>query len=386
MKICLVSSSFYPATFYGGPIAATWDLSNKLAENGYEIYVSTTNANGNKQLDEHKNQFVQKSENVWVKYYHEQLINKFSFSFIFGIWKDIKKADVVYIQYLFHYTVLFSLFFAVFQKKKIVICPRGSFSRYTFSNKFSTFKKIWFFLFIKPFQNKVKWQASSYLERNDIKRFLPNADIKEVNDGVDFSSFQDADMISKTNLVLKYTNQNFQEIDSVFFSMGRLHKIKRFDVLIDAFSIFVKECPNTKLLIAGEDDGVKLQLEEQIRNAGLNDAIFLIGRVNHQQKKELLTNATVFTLASEFESFGIVVAEALSCGCPVVVSNKTPWKDIEKNNCGILAENEKVSFYNALRMIKKKNYQREDCKRYIKSHFDWETISNDFIGSFLTEK
>ena len=46
MRICLVSSSFYPATVYGGPISATWELSKKLAENGYEIYVSTTNANG----------------------------------------------------------------------------------------------------------------------------------------------------------------------------------------------------------------------------------------------------------------------------------------------------------------------------------------------------
>ena len=64
MRICLVSSSFYPANFYGGPISATWDLSNKLAKKGYEIYISTTNANGNKQLDEHKNQYVQKSENV----------------------------------------------------------------------------------------------------------------------------------------------------------------------------------------------------------------------------------------------------------------------------------------------------------------------------------
>ena len=193
-------------------------------------------------------------------------------------------------------------------------------------------------------------------------------------------------MLSKTDLVLKYTNQNFQEIDSVFFSMGRLHKIKRFDVLIDAFCIFSKEYPNAKLLIAGEDDGVKLQLEKQIHDLGLMDAAFLIGRVNHQHKKELLTNATAFALASEFESFGIVIAEALSCGCPVVVSNKTRWKDIEKNNCGILAENEKVSFCNALKMINKKDYNSEDCKRYVKSHFDWEKISNDFIGSFLTEK
>ena len=50
MRICLVSSSFYPATFYGGPISATWDLSKKLAENGHEIYVSTTNANGDRKL------------------------------------------------------------------------------------------------------------------------------------------------------------------------------------------------------------------------------------------------------------------------------------------------------------------------------------------------
>ena len=41
MKICLISSSFYPATFYGGPISATWDLSKKLAEKGNEIFVST---------------------------------------------------------------------------------------------------------------------------------------------------------------------------------------------------------------------------------------------------------------------------------------------------------------------------------------------------------
>ena len=31
MRICLVSSSYYPATFYGAPVSATWDLSHKLA-------------------------------------------------------------------------------------------------------------------------------------------------------------------------------------------------------------------------------------------------------------------------------------------------------------------------------------------------------------------
>ena len=165
MRICLVSSSFYPATFYGGPISATWDLSKKLAEKGHDIYVSTTNANGNDKLDIECNCFLKKENNFFVKYYNEQLINKFSFSFLFGIWLDIKKSDVVYIQYLFHYTVLLSLLCSVIQKKKIIICPRGSFSVFTLSNKFAFLKSFWLSLFIKPFVGDIIWQASSCLEK-----------------------------------------------------------------------------------------------------------------------------------------------------------------------------------------------------------------------------
>ena len=46
MRICLVTSSFYPATLYGGPIFSTWNLANKLVEKDVKVYVSSTNANG----------------------------------------------------------------------------------------------------------------------------------------------------------------------------------------------------------------------------------------------------------------------------------------------------------------------------------------------------
>ena len=77
MRICLVSSSFYPATFYGGPISACWDLSKKLVEKGNEIYVSTTNANGTKKLDIECNRYLEKRTNVFVKYYNENQIWNF---------------------------------------------------------------------------------------------------------------------------------------------------------------------------------------------------------------------------------------------------------------------------------------------------------------------
>ena len=379
MRICLVSSSFYPATFYGGPISATWDLSKKLASKGVEIYVSTTNANGSNKLDVERNIFLKKQDNIFVKYYNEQIINKLSFTFIFGIWNDIKKSDVVYIRYLFHYTVLFSLIFGVFQNKKLIICPRGSFSNFTLLNKLSFIKSLWIRLFISPFSNKIIWQASSYLEEKDIKRNFPEAKIEIINDGVDFNSFQHSVSISKELLLYKFAKQKFETVSNLFFSMGRLHKIKRFDVLIDAFLKFLKKNKDAKLLIAGGDDGDKEYLEQKISNLRIYNSVFLIGEIGFLDKKLLLNNCDYFTLASEFESFGIVVAEALACGKPIVLSNKTPWKDLEINNCGILADNDKESFFNAFVKIVHEKYDSRNIKNYLKSNYDWEIIVARFI-------
>ncbi len=265
MRICLVSSSFYPAIFYGGPISANWDLSKKLAEKGIEVYVSTTNANGSKKLDVECNKYLKKEENVFVKYYNEQITNKFSFSFLFGIWSDIKKSDIVYIQYLFHYTVLFSLLFSVFQKKKIVACPRGSFSLFTLNNKLPFIKLLWLNFLIKPMINKIVWQASSYLEEKDILNKFPNADVEIINDGIDYDSFQNSILVSRNELLNKFTGITCNDVSNIFFSMGRLHKIKGFDVLIDAFNLFLEKDKYAKLIIAGGDDGLGNKLKNHIK-------------------------------------------------------------------------------------------------------------------------
>lgn len=380
MRVCLVSSSFYPAIFYGGPISSTWDLSKKLGEKNIEVYVSTTNADGNKRIkDIDTKEHIKQAENVFVRYYHEQLINIFSFSFLFGIFSDIKKSDVVYIQYLFHYTVLFSLLFSVFLGKKIILCPRGSFSSFTLSNKRSWLKRLWLFLFISPLKNKIIWQASSYLEKEDILFYFPKVDVKIIPDGIDVDSFSNSNKIDKKELLKKYTNKDFKNVSDVIFSMGRLHKIKRFDVLIDAFKLYLDENKNEKLLIAGADDGVRNALENQIKELKLEDSVFMIGLVNFSQKKELLSNCSFFSLSSDFESFGIVVSEALACGVPVVVSDKTSWKNIERNNCGIFVKNQKEDFCTAFHQIQERNFTSENCKKYVKDNFDWKIVTKKFL-------
>ena len=385
MRICLVSSSFYPATFYGGPVSATWNLSKKLAENDVKIYVSTTNANGQNRLEVETNRYLRKKDNLFVKYYHEELINNFSLSFLFGIWSDVKKSDVVYIQYLFHYTAIFSLIFSVFQMKKIIVCPRGSLGEWGLQYKWKNIKKLWLFIFVNPFIKNVMFQASSYIEKKDILRKYPNAKVEIINDGVDFSAFQNAEKKSRIEIVKKHTKIDFDEVSNIFFSLGRLHKIKGFDVLINAFEIYLQKDKNAKLIIAGGDNGMGDQLEQQILELKLNKSVFLIGEVDFEEKKILLSNCDYFVLASEFESFGIVVAEALACGLPIVVSDKTAWKDINKNNCGIFAENRKEDFFKALKQIKKQDFTASNSKNFVKENYDWDIVSKKFLN-LITKK
>jgi len=379
MRICIVSSSFYPANFYGGPISATWDISKKLAENDVEIYVSTTNANGLNRLYLKPNRYLRQQNNLFIKYYHEEFINNFSFSFLFGIYHDIKKSDVVYIQYLFHYTAIISLILSIFQRKKTIVCPRGSLGTWGLQYKKKNIKKLWLFMFVKPFIKNVIFQASSYIEKKDILRKYPNAKVEIINDGVDFSAFQNTEELSRIEVIKKHTNIDFDEVSNIFFSMGRLHKIKGFDVLINAFEIYLQKDKNAKLIIAGGDDGIGDQLEQQVLELKLNKSVFLIGEVEFEEKKILLSNCDYFVLASEFESFGIVIAEALACGKPCVVSNKTPWKHLEMNNCGILVDNEKESFATGLSDIINKDFDSNKIKNYVKSNYDWGIIVTIFL-------
>ena len=73
-------------------------------------------SNLNKKLHVDTNNFLSIKKGLFVKYYNEEIINIFSFSFLKGVLSDIRNSDIVYLQYLFHYTVLISLIYSFFCK------------------------------------------------------------------------------------------------------------------------------------------------------------------------------------------------------------------------------------------------------------------------------
>jgi glycosyltransferase involved in cell wall biosynthesis len=123
-------------------------------------------------------------------------------------------------------------------------------------------------------------------------------------------------------------------------SLGRIHPKKATDVLIQAFAGTLASDPAWHLVIAGPDQiGWQKELEALAVNLGIADRITWTGMLKGTLKWGAFTSSEVFVLPSHQENFGIVVAEAMACGLPVILSNKVNiWREITVYWAGLICE------------------------------------------------
>lgn len=98
-------------------------------------------------------------------------------------------------------------------------------------------------------------------------------------------------------------------------AIGRLEHEKGYDILINAWKLIKVNYPDWTLEIYGEGKE-HFMLQELICSHGLTDSITLKGNTNNVP--EVLSNASIFVSSSRYESFGLVLIEAFSCGLPIV--------------------------------------------------------------------
>lgn len=146
---------------------------------------------------------------------------------------------------------------------------------------------------------------------------------------------------------------NVPELKSIFFKefpqlrnkrlllfLSRIHEKKGCDILIKAFSTIAEQNPSLHLVMAGPDQtGLIGKLNIHAQELGILDRITFTGMLQGDMKWGAFYAAEVFILPSHQENFGIVVAEALACGKPVLISNKINiWREITKDKAGFIDE------------------------------------------------
>lgn len=165
-----------------------------------------------------------------------------------------------------------------------------------------------------------------------------------------------------------------KEYDGVF--LGQLVPGKIRD-LIEVWKEVNKVIPGAKFCIIGDGPNRK-ELETQAVEYGLN--ITFKGWISGREKYMLMKSSKVFVFPSYYESWGIVVAEALACGLPVVAYSQPVYREVFGNALIGVKIGEIKEMAKKIINVLKNNYTNKEGMQ-VASKLDWKDVaSNELLN------
>ena len=166
---------------------------------------------------------------------------------------------------------------------------------------------------------------------------LTNAQVQEAKDWYGISKYEvvrngvDIRQIQENVCSKQEARKTFgiREDAFVVIGVGRLHPIKRYDFLLEAFAEVCRSKDNAHLLLAG-DGGEKENLMQKVKQLGLEQSVTFLGDIKDTTK--LYCAADVLAVTSETESSSLVAIEAQACGTRCVLSAGVPQESILLSN------------------------------------------------------
>jgi glycosyltransferase involved in cell wall biosynthesis len=125
--------------------------------------------------------------------------------------------------------------------------------------------------------------------------------------------------------------------------LGRIHRIKGCDILLEAFAQVAARDGDLHLVFAGPDQGgLQPALRERAIQLGIENRVSWPGMLDEQRKWQMIESAEVLCLPSHHENFGMVVAEAMACGKPVLISDKVNICEEVRADCAGFVDEDSV--------------------------------------------
>jgi len=150
------------------------------------------------------------------------------------------------------------------------------------------------------------------------KDIVKNYGVNENIISVVYNGYEKKDQ--RSNIKDQNDNLNIKNKEKYILFVGTLQPRKNLEVLIDAFNKFVQINNDFKLFIVGKKGWLYEDIFEKVKTLKLEDKIIFTGHVSDEELVWYYKNAFCFVLPSLYEGFGIPVLEAMSYGCPTIIS------------------------------------------------------------------
>lgn len=261
------------------------------------------------------------------------------------------------------------------QNTNIILSPRGMLGES--SLKIKLVKKNIFFFFSKLVRlySDVIWIASSEIEKKEIiSKFGKNVNIKVI-----------------PNLPIKHNKLKLNYIDKVegeihLLCICRISPIKNIEFLIN---LLEKVAANVKLSIVGpiENSSYWLECLKGIKALKNNVEVIYLGEISPNNIASLFEKHHLLVSSSFNENYGHSIVEALSYGCPVIVSNNTPWRKLADFFAGNNLELDAQLYVNKIQDYAKMDNvtflkYRIGANDYFKKKIDLDVFKENYIQVF----
>ena len=168
--------------------------------------------------------------------------------------------------------------------------------------------------------------------------------------------------------------------------LSRLHPKKGLPMLLQAWAE-VRPEGWTLELVGPSEEGHRAELETQARRLKLNGQVHFAGPVSDDEKWDVYRRADLFVLPTHSENFGIVVAEALAAGVPVITTTGTPWNDLEGHDCGWWVEPTEQALTEALRAAVQADDETRRAmgqrgRRLVEDEYSWPGVAKNMSAAY----
>ncbi len=374
-KILLFIDWYLPGFKAGGPITSCANLVGHLS-NYYDFYIVTRNTD---YCEKEPYEFIK--PNVWnnqkdgssVYYVSDSNLN---FSFLKKLVKSIE-FDIMYVNGI--YSKYFSIYPLLISKgmgKHVLVSARGMLAGSAIGIKFYKKRLFLFLASLLKLYREAEFHATNEDEKQDIYNSIgKNANVKI------------APNLHKVNLNIPTSSTEKVKDVLSLISIARISPEKNLYQLLE---ILMKQTANITLDIYGTLYNLKYWQECQVLISKMpnNIKISYRGTIHPKSIEETIKKYHFLTLLSFGENFGHVVLESFMAARPVIISDQTPWKNLNEKVLGwdldLKRKGEINNTISEAAQMNQKDFDKyvASCSKFSKSIIEDETIVKQSVDLF----
>ncbi len=328
MKVILTTSHFYPSL--GGIENHCLNIGKRLVQRGHEVLVASTTLEGLRATRSFRNFSI---NGIRVKRFIPfpflapffapgRWSTSFAPGMSFFLMNKVLENDLIHAHGYGFFPTDLSAWVCKIRKKPLVFTLHGFHPDYlAFMKNISPIEEMRLMPYFKAIAQRSLKIADAIIvltphEKSILQSYyhIPAEKIEIIPNGINLQDFLKIP-------IKKELKKRFRLMENVILFVGAIRKEKGLLNLFHAIPIIIKEFPQTSFVLIGKDWGFKKYLQQEGKRLGIENHINFLGSVKTSLLREALGFCDVFVNPSAYESFSIVLLEAMASGKPIVATN-----------------------------------------------------------------